>query len=111
MLRAACSMPPSMYSAMMGSISSPIRNSTTRGRTAEFAARLVCACASPEAQEVKISARIKEPRHIVLAILERGAKCESDRGWRPPEEDTPENGGFGRRCEDKKAGEEISKKE
>ena len=45
--RAASVIPPSMYSAMMGSISSSIFNSTTRGRAAEFEARLVCAFEAP----------------------------------------------------------------
>src|SRR5579864_4199947 len=39
-------MPPSMYSAMMGSISSPILNSTTRGRAGELGPGLVCAFAN-----------------------------------------------------------------
>src|SRR5579872_2555717 len=109
-------MPPSMYSAMMGSISSPILNSTTRGRAVEFGARLVCACAgSPDGQKTpqkKISAKIEEPRRSPLAIPECEAKCGSeDTRRRSPENDPSEKGGFTTRYDEKEAREGIRKKE
>ena len=67
---AASLMPPSMYSAMIGSTSSPILNSTTRGRAAESDARLVCALAA--APKANSSAKIMETRRIMLATVRCG---------------------------------------
>src|SRR5437879_4000928 len=52
---AAWLMPPLMYSAMIGSISSPIRISITRGRADEFEPGLVCAFAN----DAKANSRAK----------------------------------------------------
>src|SRR5690242_5033866 len=81
-------MAPSIYSAMIGSISSPILNSTTRGRAAELEAPLVCAFTrEPQA---KSSADIR-------AISCKAASIGDAR--------------FRMRRRDGKAGKEIEKKE
>jgi hypothetical protein len=52
---------------MMGSISSPMRNSTTRGRAAEFEARLVCPLAG--ALGMNSNARIAVSKRMTPANL------------------------------------------
>ena len=65
--RAACSIPPSMYSAMIGSISSPMRNSMTRARGS--------AAAAPRLLRQARARRSSEYQRRPEAAAKRRARC------------------------------------